>query len=58
MNSMDYLFAAYLVIWIVLAAYLYSIDSREKKLRKEIERLKQMIEKMAAGRESTAGNGE
>jgi len=43
MNTMSYLFAAYTVIWIILAIYLYSIHSREKKLREEVERLKQML---------------
>ena len=42
---MNYLFAAYTVIWIILALYLFSIHSREKKLREEVERLKQLLEK-------------
>ncbi len=45
MNTMDYLFAAYAAIWIILALYLYSIHSREKKLRVEVERLKLMLGK-------------
>jgi len=45
MNTMGYLFAAYAAIWIILAAYLFSIHSREKKLRDEIARLKAMLEK-------------
>ncbi len=45
MNTMNYLFAAYTVIWIILAIYLYSIHAREKRLRQEVERLKQLIEK-------------
>jgi CcmD family protein len=45
MDNMHYLFAAYLVIWILLAIYLFSIHSREKKLRGEVQRLKQMLEK-------------
>ncbi len=45
MNTMNYLFAAYTVIWIILALYLFSIHSREKKLREEVERLKQLLEK-------------
>jgi CcmD family protein len=44
MNTMHYLFAAYMAIWIILALYLFSIHSREKKLREEIQRLKQMLE--------------
>ncbi len=45
MNTMHYLFAAYSAIWIILALYLYSIHSREKKLREEIRHLREMLEK-------------
>jgi CcmD family protein len=45
MDNMHYLFAAFTSIWIILAIYLFSIHSREKKLREEIRRLKQLIEK-------------
>ena len=45
MNTMHYLFAAYAAIWIILACYLISIHSREKKLREEVERLKQTMGK-------------
>jgi CcmD family protein len=45
MNSMSYLFSAYAAIWIILAAYLFSIHSRERKLRADVERLKQMLDK-------------
>jgi CcmD family protein len=45
MNTMHYLFAAYLAIWIILAIYLFSIHSREKTLREEVRRLKQLLEK-------------
>jgi CcmD family protein len=44
-NPMNYLFAAYAAIWIILAAYLFSLHSREKKLRAEIDRLKRLLEK-------------
>jgi len=40
MNTMHYLFAAYGAIWILLAIYLFSIDSRQRKLRRELELLK------------------
>ena len=46
MNPMHYLFAAYLAIWIILACYLFSIHSREKKLREEVRRLSQILEKI------------
>jgi CcmD family protein len=42
---MHYLFAAYLAIWIILACYLFSIHSREKKLRDEVRRLKRLLDK-------------
>lgn len=45
MNTMPYLFSAYMAIWILLALFLLSIHSREKKLREEIQRLKQTLEK-------------
>jgi CcmD family protein len=44
MNSMGFLFSAYSAIWVILAIYLFSIHSREKKLRSEVERLKKMLE--------------
>jgi CcmD family protein len=43
MNTMQYLFAAYLVIWIILSLYLFMLHSREKRLREEIQGLKRMI---------------
>ncbi len=44
MNTMNYLFAAYTSIWIILAIYLYSIYARETKLRADVQRLKQLVE--------------
>lgn len=44
-NTMNYLFAAYAAIWIILALYLFSIHSRERKLQQEIERLKRQLDK-------------
>jgi CcmD family protein len=45
MNTMHYLFAAYMAVWIILAFYLFSIHSREKNLREEVQRLKRILEK-------------
>ncbi len=45
MDKMNYLFAAYAAIWIILALYLFSIHSRERRLREEIERLKATLER-------------
>ena len=46
MDTMAYLFAAYTAIWLILAVYLYSMHAREKKLRAEVERLKETIGKI------------
>jgi len=43
-NPLNYLFAAYAAIWIILAIYLFSIQSRERKLRDELNHLKQLLE--------------
>ncbi len=44
MDTMHYLFSAYAAIWIILALYLFSLHSRERKVREEIERLKRTLE--------------
>jgi CcmD family protein len=49
-NTMNYLFAAYTAIWIILAVYLFSIQSREKKLRQELQNLRQLVERQASKR--------
>ena len=48
MDTMHFLFAAYMAIWILLAVYLFSIRSREKKLREEVRRLRRMLEKSSS----------
>ena len=45
MDNMNYLFAACMAIWILLALYLFSIHSRERKLREDIQRLKEILDK-------------
>lgn len=49
-NTMNYLFAAYTAIWIILAVYLFSIQSREKKLRQELQNLRELVERQATKR--------
>jgi len=44
---MDYLAAAFMAIWILLAIYLFLLSSREKKLRDEIQRLRRQLEKIS-----------
>jgi CcmD family protein len=46
MNPMHYLFAAYMAIWMLLAIYLISIHSREKKLREEVRSLKRRLDQV------------
>ena len=41
---MSYLFAAYTAIWILLFAYVSSISSRQRKLDREMETLKKLLE--------------
>lgn len=41
---MSYLFAAYAVVWIALFAYILSISSKQKKLDREMETLKKLLE--------------
>jgi len=45
MDTMSYLIAAFMAIWVLLAIYLFLLGSREKKLRGEIQRLKRLVEK-------------
>ena len=49
-NPLNYLFAAYAAIWIILAIYIFSIQSRERKLRDELSRLKQLVEQQSLRR--------
>lgn len=44
MDTMKYLFAAYMAIWIILAVYLFTIHMKERRLRDEIKRLRQLLE--------------
>lgn len=41
---MIYLFAAYTAVWILLFAYVSSISGRQKRLNREMETLKKLLE--------------
>jgi len=41
-KNLNFLFAAYVVVWLLIVAYLFSIGRRQKRLDQEIEVLKQM----------------
>lgn len=40
---MGYFFAAYLAIWLVLLAYVFSLNNRQRQLRRELEALKEAM---------------
>ena len=41
---MNYLFAAYMVIWTALFIYLMSLSKKQQRLDREIETLKKILE--------------
>ncbi|MCP4724362.1 MAG: CcmD family protein [bacterium] len=41
---MNYLYAAYTVIWLILFIYMFSINKKQNELMKEIDHLKQKLE--------------
>jgi CcmD family protein len=41
-KNLGFLFAAYLVVWLLIVGYLFSLSRRQKRLAQEIEALKQM----------------
>ena len=45
MENAGYLFAAFTVIWAVLFGYVFTLIQRQKKLRREIDLLKEVLHK-------------
>jgi CcmD family protein len=43
-KNLNFLFAAYAVVWLLIVGYLFSLSRRQKKLAQEIDSLKQMRE--------------
>jgi CcmD family protein len=43
MQNINYFFAAYVIVWIVLFFYLFSITRREKKIQRELMELNRLI---------------
>lgn len=39
MDNLDFLFAAYTIVWVLLFGYMFSIARRQKNLEKEIEQM-------------------
>jgi|TARA_B100002003_G_C13626111_1_gene320704 CcmD family protein len=48
MEHASYLFAAFAIVWVVLFGYIFILSQRQKKLRREIELLKEMLKKEPA----------
>jgi CcmD family protein len=46
---MNYLFAAYTIIWIVLFAYIFSIARRQEKIRETVDRVRQILQTQKKG---------
>lgn len=43
-RNFTYMFYGFLAAWLVLVAYVVALVSRERKIKKELENLKRMIE--------------
>jgi CcmD family protein len=43
-KNLSFLFAAYVVVWLLIVGYLFSLSRRQKRLAQEVETLKQMRE--------------
>ena len=44
-NLRKYLFPAFLIIWIGIAGYIYTIHARQKRIENELDRLEQRLER-------------
>lgn len=44
-KNLNFLFAAYAVVWALIIGYLFSLSRRQKKLAQEIEALKHLQQK-------------
>jgi CcmD family protein len=40
-KNLGFLFAAYMVVWLLIVGYLFSLSRRQKRMAQEIEMLKQ-----------------
>ena len=43
MQDAGYIFAAYTIIWVVLLGFVVAMVNRQAKLRREIERMKELV---------------
>lgn len=45
MSNLGFLFAGFVVVWVLLAGYMFSLSARQKRLSREIDMLKQLQSK-------------
>ena len=45
MERFPYLFAAYTVVWVVLFAYVWSVDRRARRAERELEEMRKALER-------------
>ncbi len=44
MENFGYLLAAFIIIWVAVFAYVFSLSQRQKRLRREIDQLKATLQ--------------
>ncbi len=49
MNGNDYLFAAYVVIWTILFAYLFFLHRRQRQVARELQEVSETLERRSLG---------
>lgn len=48
MTNLNFLFAAYTAVWVFLFAYVFMLSRRSRTLQKEIEELRQLLQRRNA----------
>lgn len=51
MQDAGYIFAAYTIIWVVLLGFVVAMMNRQTKLRREIERVKELVKDKESSRQ-------
>ncbi len=51
MQDTGYIFAAYTIIWIVLLGFVLAMINRQAKVRREIERLREIVKDKGSSRQ-------
>jgi CcmD family protein len=42
-ENISYLFAAFAIVWVMLFGYIFTLSQRQKRLRREIDSLKESL---------------